>query len=58
MSMLRRRYLQGLFRWKPSEPSETIDLPGEADSFEFLCGNDSWQSAACLDLQWTEEARE
>jgi hypothetical protein len=59
MSLLRLRYLQGLFRRKP--PPECIDLPGEAEMWDSGWSGfnqDAWKAAMCLDLEWTEDARD
>jgi hypothetical protein len=58
MSLLRVRYLQGLFRW---EPHEVIDRPGEADTWEFYSSDhleEAWAAAMCLELEWTREDRD
>lgn len=58
MSLLRMRYLQGLFRW---DPHDVIDLPGEAETWEFYASEhleDAWAAARCLDLEWTREDRD
>jgi hypothetical protein len=59
MSLLRRHYLNGFARWTPEE--EPIDLPGEAEAMDFAMGWDegaALEAARCLELQWTEEARD
>ncbi len=60
MSLLRRHYLRGFARWRPEE--ESIDLPGDAEAMDFAVNwedqDAAVEAARCLDLPWTDEARE
>ena len=60
MSMLRRMYLNGFFRARPSR-EEDFEHVGDAETWDFLANPDcdeALRAARALELPWDEDARE